>query len=649
MDSEPMRQGVLAILVLLANAGFAHAASSFSYDFDVKAGTYRSDLDLKFSPDVNLSRLVQNIKSETLLSELNPAMERGEIIEKEAGRSDSILAFKVLGLRFEMLSHCQEAFSDNGSLWDRQCVLDPAERNARYFMSSKSEQIHCEQKAGDGPQCHVSIHGSLKKLPLLSLAKLTVKAKVETLVNWGKFWIYTQGGSVSTRLANERYEQSPLKSDIERMQSEGLGAAESAGDDLQLKKAGDFRLPDHGSLGASKTLQSEEEMDLASGAEVTRNSELKLYQNGEALKPILQTVQNARRFIFVQELSLVCDSSTEPLISALEAKARSGADVRLLIHRMYAKLDSGCLRRLENAGVGILTGPFHASYFVNDQSELVIGSESVARMFFQSNGEDDLDRDMMLYARGPIATDALGDFLSAWDGTRSSSDRDIASFADFYQERRRGELSRGDRGMHPGAKEGVCRFAAQKPGGREHTMERLLDSWIGSARKNVFFSGVKLDTKSPWAAHARDRAEHGVQVDFLCNGRQGGNGELTMLLNEWVSGLEQKPIGGFGLARLVGWLRDWDRDRVFEKNERDQRGLIGPRDLRIWSYPGFAHYKVWSVDQRGFWIGSANPDREALHDDYEAGVLCEDEALTQEFRVQAEKDRSRGRQIFNAL
>lgn len=640
MDFEPMKQGVLALFVLLGTAGLAHADSSFSYDFDVKAGSYRADLDLKFSSDVTLARLVQNLKSETLLSELNPVMERGQIIEKDAGRSDSILIFKVLGLRFEMLSHCQEEFSESGSRWERQCILDPAERSARYFMNAKSEQIRCERKSGNGPQCHVSINGSLKKLPLLSLAKLTVKAKVQSLVNWGKFWIYTQSGSLSTRLANERYEHSPLRSNIERLQSDGLSEAASEGDGLHFTKAGNFKSPDRGSQGASIALQD---------PEITLNSELELFQNGEALKPLLQVVRNARRFIFIQELSLVCDSSTEALISALEEKARAGTDVRLLIHRMYAKLDFGCLQRLEKSGVGILTGPFHASYFVNDQSELVIGSESVARMFFQSTGQDSLDRDMMLYLRGATATDVTGSFLSAWDETRSSSDRDISTLVDFYQEQRRQEIRLGTRGSHENGKKGICRFAAQKPGGRERTMERLLDSWIGSARKNIFFSGVKLDPNSPWAVRARERAEHGVQVDFLSNSWQGGNGELTMLLSEWVLSLNQRPLGGLGLAKLIGWLRDWDRDRVFKRNERDQKRLVGPRDLRIWSYPGFAHYKVWSVDQSGVWIGSANPDQDAIHDSYEAGVLCEDEALTQKFGVQAKKDLDRGRQIFNAL
>ncbi|MBI3542578.1 MAG: phosphatidylserine/phosphatidylglycerophosphate/cardiolipin synthase family protein, partial [Deltaproteobacteria bacterium] len=156
------------------------------------------------------------------------------------------------------------------------------------------------------------------------------------------------------------------------------------------------------------------ELDRFSGTELTANDEVRLYQNGETLKPLLDVVEHARKFVYLNFLSLDCDRSTEELFRAVEAKSAAGVDVRIVVNKNYALLGASCLERLKRAKVDVVKAKTHSSYAVSDQGEVVIGSVSLARMFFRSTGFNFLDRDLMLWARGPVATDVLRDFLAVW-------------------------------------------------------------------------------------------------------------------------------------------------------------------------------------------------------------------------------------------
>ncbi len=628
----------IALCAALAGAATA-SASSFSYDVDVTSDGYRLNAEMSFSPAVGLGQIVHGIRNPRLLSELNPTMEPGKLIEKGQGHSDSILAFKVLGIHFEMLSQCEEKYSPDGLQWERRCILDPNALDASKFMISKSEEIHCARsnsKLAAPTACQIKVVGSLKKIPLVNPGKLNVKAKVQSLLNWGKFWNFIETGGISPSSANRIFERSKFKADIDQLLLDGLKQASASEHDFNLKRIGRFTVITRNATDIPRPTMSDpfqQELDRDTGTELTRNSELHLRQNGDALPATLQLIGNSRKFVLLQVLSLVCDSSTEPLIQALESKAKSGVDVRIFTNKMYARLDSGCLTRLEKSGVAIATGAAHASYYVNEQSELLIGSESIARMFFESNGSNSLDRDMMLQAKGPVATDALRDFLSVWEENAPKDAPDISDLSEFYRTRRIEELHQGTRGGT-----GNCRFASQKPDGRERAMETLLRDWIRTAKDQIFFSGVKMDPTSPWVLEARARAESGVNVDYLGNGWSGGNGELTMLLSEWVARWEKAPLGGFGLAHILTRLRDWDRDRLLKTNQISVKAVAGPPTFQFSAYSGFAHYKAWSVDQSGVWLGSANPDLDSISHGYEAGVLCFDPALVREFQVEVRND-----------
>jgi phosphatidylserine/phosphatidylglycerophosphate/cardiolipin synthase-like enzyme len=378
-----------------------------------------------------------------------------------------------------------------------------------------------------------------------------------------------------------------------------------------------------------------EQLDRLTGYELTRNESVKLLQNGQAFGAMQSLAARSKRFLFLNVLSLTCDPTTETFFGILEERARSGTDVRILINRKFAQLDRACIRRLKNSDIAVLGSDTHASYLVADQGELIIGSESIARMFAASTGYNFLDRDLMLDVRGPVATDSVQDFISDWEESRGASDRSSEEALKFYKDHKEVERARGLRDPRAYAKwlgnprpQALCRFAGQKPRLRSTAVSDLMIALTGQARSEIFLSGVDLGD-SPVSAAIREKARAGTRVDFLGNGWESGDGELTMVLDEWISSSEAE--GRRKLARALEILRDWDRRRVARDRFADMRGWATVPGFQAWAQLTFQHYKAWSFDGYGIWVGSSNPDRKSYDALYEAGALCLDQSLAEAF------------------
>lgn len=395
---------------------------------------------------------------------------------------------------------------------------------------------------------------------------------------------------------------------------------------------------------ASSDPQLQATLDKATDGELTVNDELRIYQNGAALEPLLALVRSASRYVFAEVLSFTCDTATEPLVKALESQARAGRDVRVLVNKTYSYLSRACLSRLEKAGVRIGKGPVHSSFFVSDRGKLLIGSQSIARMFFEADGYNFLDRDMMLLARGPVVTDAVREFLSNWGELTGDGQTDSVPYLaelNTLIARERSQRVRGTAELAAAAAPvNACRFLAQRPNGERRALENGIYEMIKRAKSNVFFSGVKV---SPWLesasrsrrllAELKLKSREGVVVDYLGNGRDGGNGELTMVLNEWIGGTDKTWV-----RDALTWVRDWDSERTLRKHMASYASLLGDSNITVWTHFNFVHYKAWSFDNSAVLIGSANLHDESWDSFYEAGVLCWDSKLSGELRRQRALD-----------
>jgi phosphatidylserine/phosphatidylglycerophosphate/cardiolipin synthase-like enzyme len=382
----------------------------------------------------------------------------------------------------------------------------------------------------------------------------------------------------------------------------------------------------------------QQELDRITGHELTRNESVEIVQNGKVVAPVLKIITDAKQFVFVNVLSLVCDASTEPVIHALEERAKSGVDVRVIVNQAYAALAKPCLQRMRDHQIQIATAPTHSSYYINDQDEVILGAESMARMFFSSDGYNFLDRDMMLSIKGAVTTDVIKNFISVWDEKRSEDLRDVKLPVSIYLAKREAELKRNLRardytGWLGASSKNLCRFAEQMPEGKNRSMENLLVSLVRKSKEKVFLSGVKFDADSPVFKAALARATDGADFNFLGNGWEGGDGELTLYLDELI---QEHP----GLSPYLLLLRNWDVNRIARKRAQAVAPLADLSHVRLWSFFSFLHYKVALFDHEGFWVGSANPDWDSVTGYDESGIFCMDKTLNQTLSDTTEIDLS---------
>ena len=374
------------------------------------------------------------------------------------------------------------------------------------------------------------------------------------------------------------------------------------------------------------------ELDSQTGSVWVKNQSLKLYQNADARAAFLNVIQSAKKFVFLNDLSLVCDETTEPIISALETQSRAGVDVRLILNKYFAYLDRACLNRLKESGVEIVQVRSHSSYLVNDQDELLIGSESIARMFFSAHGYDFLDRDQMLLINGPSATDATKDFLSIWEENREDLDRASETILKVLHAKQMQELASKVREVADDKPQGLCRFVAQMPthGTQEGKIERVFREMISRSKQEIFMSGVRFDSGSPLVSVLQEKAHAGVQVDLLGNNIAGADGELSQYLDE-VSERWKNRGGIFKfLSGPLDSIRNWDALRMAKVHAKTFAEIAKNTSIQAWGYFHFLHYKIALFDQSSVWIGSPNVESDNFKNAYESGILCIDPKLVGE-------------------
>ncbi|MEQ1878271.1 MAG: phosphatidylserine/phosphatidylglycerophosphate/cardiolipin synthase family protein [Bdellovibrionia bacterium] len=363
-------------------------------------------------------------------------------------------------------------------------------------------------------------------------------------------------------------------------------------------------------------------------------AETKLFHDGGAKEPLGKVIENASKYLYMEWLSVACDSATEPFLKRMEEKAASGVTVRMIVNKTYSWLSYPCLRRLEKAGIEIVKAPTHSSYIVNDRDQLLIGSQSLARMFLNSTGTNGLDRDSMLYHDGTAARDAAREFALNWEENRSSSHESVEPVP-------RKVAHQSER----------CWFLAQKPGGAKRDIETSLLQLARGANKSIFLSGVKIserkDADTPSGRLLRTlklKARGGLPVEYMGNGPEGGNGELTMVLNEWIQESPYRPV-----REGLRLLRDWDSRRTTAKHDKAYRDFLTEPNMTVWNYAGFLHYKIWSFDSESVFIGSANLHDESWNDYYESGVLCKDKKLARELEKKLALDRANSRAFGKSI
>lgn len=393
----------------------------------------------------------------------------------------------------------------------------------------------------------------------------------------------------------------------------------------------------------SLSVEFQKHLDKVLDTELVQANTLQLYQNGESYRPLLKMIENSKKYFYMNLLSFTCDDVAEEMVQSLEKKAGAGVDVRLIVNKGFSYVSLSCLSRLEKAGVKIVKNKTHSSYFINDQQELMIGSQSVARMFFLADGFNSLDRDMMLYAQGALATDAFKDFISIWvqDGKEISleeSQKDLSLYQQLlkadYENKLRGESLYKNKNVKA---EKSCRFVAERPSSGLKDIQTLWIELVKNNQKELFFSGVKVETgEGELGKLIKKKSLAGMQTHYMGNGYSSGNGELTMVIEEWLASLKKSSFSF--LAPVLEGINLWDKKRLVLNNQKLYDSLKDQGNINVWGYFNFIHYKTWLLDNPGFFVGSANLDESKFGIVYEAGVYCLDEKIHKELKSQLMRD-----------
>jgi phosphatidylserine/phosphatidylglycerophosphate/cardiolipin synthase-like enzyme len=391
---------------------------------------------------------------------------------------------------------------------------------------------------------------------------------------------------------------------------------------------------------AFATVSFQRELDRNLEAELVKSKDLHLFQNGQSFPVMMEVLRKAQKFFFLNMLSVSCDESTEPFIRLLEAKAQGKTDVRVITNTAFYYINYTCMQRLKLAGVKILKARTHSSYLVNDQEELLIGSQVVARMTFLSDGLNGWNRDAMLYAKGPLFTDAVKDFLSIWD--EAAPEDGLKSLKEWTRMQKLAERKQGLRGpvlyaALPNQTDLLCRFAVERPSVGRQEIQKIWAKLVDSSEKKITFSGVRVQVNEGSLGRTlKEKSNRGVDVIYLGNGYLSGNGELTMIFNEWIEALHHSAFGI--LSSALESIRDWDRLRVVRGHQDQYRQLMAGSNIQVWPYFNFIHYKIWSFDDLGTFFGSANLDESKWGEVNEAGVFCLDQNMAQDVQLNISKD-----------
>lgn len=171
----------------------------------------------------------------------------------------------------------------------------------------------------------------------------------------------------------------------------------------------------------------------ASGAPPPRaGNAFELYTSGEAAyAAVLATLEAATRSIHVSTLILAADDVGDAVLAALERKARSGVEVRLLIDAMFkSRADRRRLRDFTRAGgklawfMPVWHLPFrrrlranlrlHRKIIVVDDEVAIIGGMNLAREYMGPVPHPRRWRDLSALVRGPAVADIATVFRADW-------------------------------------------------------------------------------------------------------------------------------------------------------------------------------------------------------------------------------------------
>lgn len=342
------------------------------------------------------------------------------------------------------------------------------------------------------------------------------------------------------------------------------------------------------------------------GAPLTSGNLYIVHTDGEAAFPaMLDAIARARHRVSMETYIYDSGEIANRFTAALEAAARRGVDVRLVLDSIGAKkMDPEHIQRLADAGCRVvwfnqvlgfglqeLNYRTHRKSLVVDGTVAFIGGIGIADAWAHGTATGPAWRDTQIEVRGPAAVYIEGSFNENWIESGEVVEPTVNPF---------------DAAPRGGA-ESIVVWSSPESGA--NGMKILFLLAIGSARKSLDIESPYLitDTSTEWSLE--DARRRGVRVRLLVEG------DIT----------DAKPVKFASRAAYERLLK---------------------HGIEIYEYqPAMFHAKVMVVDDVLAVVGSANFDNRSLELNDELSVAVFDHQLAARLLTDMERDITHSRKL----
>ncbi len=443
------------------------------------------------------------------------------------------------------------------------------------------------------------------------------------------------------------------------------------------------------------------EIDQITQSELSFGNELEVLEDNEAYIGKLNLIKSAKSSIFMSSLVFVCDKSTKALTLELIKKAESGVSVYVMHDSLISTLlwHKECPKMMKKAGIKFISGNdafkyegnaiYHSKKLIVDFNEAIIGGHNMLNADNLSNGTDFKNRDLDLYAKGPVVTDIAKGFIEDYEhfynkklkqkirkanriyGKRAiqirSAKRSLENWKEFSIANQRetleailkNENDTGKRGQELYDEvlsnkdlrmKGVCRFLQQSSYNDRTSIGKGYLKYLDNTKSYLGIMTLELlDTKY---LSRKDRPliekfdnfemynklhdkiqlmsnDDNMQIDLLTSGPEVAGNEGVAILLEQI----RKDIAN-GKTRTantkIKLTNFWNNDYRRPHYNHLIKDYVTLKNVDIWIHISFTHPKVFYFDRVAVSIGLYNLHHNATDHAFENTVICTDEKLNNE-------------------
>lgn len=447
----------------------------------------------------------------------------------------------------------------------------------------------------------------------------------------------------------------------------------------------------------SKMLTAEfnQELDTASGSELTSGNKLKLLVNNESFKEKMKQIHGAKKSILVALMSFASDPSSKSMIDALIEKRKEGLDVQVILEKLWTStVFRPSLKRLTEGGVRLMLADdmyhvspkrrtlLHNKIWIFDEQTVIMGGQNIVNSSNNSTGFNHWNKDTDVLIEGPMVTDVLREFVvlkQRYDKRLSPRKNkqfnlNTGESADHYsaivEKRTAEERAAGLRGSEnyatwfskpETALNGACRFVIQGPQRDENALSKAYVRYFGSAKNQIFFVSqhIEYDTNlspetSSWETEIyrtifeRGRSSDKVQIDLIANGIDGGFAEIGQNI---VSGekserrkrtLEKKYARQEARGEEPGTFMTKLSSRLGINATKKFAGFLDSaaqhEGFNAWMHFQYIHSKTVLIDNVMASVGSFNFEPYSAESSHESSIFCYDQGLVKDLKADLVRD-----------